>query len=132
MYPDFNQWLKAGYVVAQTDYQGLGTPGTHLYLIGHPEGAAVDNIVLAARQLNPSIGKRFAIAGHSQGGQAALFAAAEAGRDDPGRARWRGRVRAGLAHHHRAQGRGRSTGPGGGLSGIGALIGVSAAADSRP
>ncbi len=131
MYPDFNQWLKAGYVVAQTDYQGLGTPGTHLYLIGHPEGAAVDNIVLAARQLNPSIGKRFAIAGHSQGGQAALFAAAEAGRDDPG-LKLVGVAAFAPASHITTEFKaaGALTGPGGGLSGIGALIGVSAAADS--
>ena len=37
------------------------------------------DIVRAARQLDPSIGKRFLIAGHSQGGQSALFAAGEAG-----------------------------------------------------
>jgi pimeloyl-ACP methyl ester carboxylesterase len=37
------------------------------------------DIVRAARQLNPSIGKRFLISGHSQGGQSALFAAGEAG-----------------------------------------------------
>ena len=75
--PEFNGWLKRGYAIAQTDYQGLGTPGLHLYLIGHAEGASVVDIALAARRLDPSIG-RFAIAGHSQGGQAALFAAAEA------------------------------------------------------
>ena len=37
------------------------------------------DIVRAARQLDPSIGKRFLISGHSQGGQSALFAAGEAG-----------------------------------------------------
>jgi fermentation-respiration switch protein FrsA (DUF1100 family) len=36
------------------------------------------DIVRAARQVFPQIGKRFLIAGHSQGGQAALFAAGEA------------------------------------------------------
>ena len=36
------------------------------------------DIVRAARQLDPSIGKRFLISGHSQGGQSALFAAGEA------------------------------------------------------
>jgi pimeloyl-ACP methyl ester carboxylesterase len=36
------------------------------------------DIVRASRQAFPSIGKRFLIAGHSQGGQAALFAAGEA------------------------------------------------------
>jgi pimeloyl-ACP methyl ester carboxylesterase len=78
VYPEFKSWLKAGYVVAQTDYQGLGTPGPHPYLVGHAEGRGVDDIVRAARKLDPQIGKRFAIAGHSQGGQSALFAAADA------------------------------------------------------
>ncbi len=131
MYPDFNQWLKRGYVVAQTDYQGLGTPGTHLYLIGHPEGAAVDNIVLAARHLDPAVGRKFAIAGHSQGGQAALFAAAEAGRDDPGLTLV-GVAAFAPASHISTEVAAASAlhGPGGGLSGIGGLIVVSAAADS--
>jgi pimeloyl-ACP methyl ester carboxylesterase len=73
--PQLNAWVKAGYAVVRTDYQGLGTPGPHPYLIGESEGRSVLDIVRAARQLFPGIGKRFLIAGHSQGGQAALFAA---------------------------------------------------------
>jgi dienelactone hydrolase len=73
-----NAWLAAGYAVLRTDYQGLGTPGPHPYLIGESEGRSVLDIVRAARDLDPSIGKRFLIAGHSQGGHAALFAAGEA------------------------------------------------------
>jgi pimeloyl-ACP methyl ester carboxylesterase len=79
IYPELNDWLRAGYAVAQTDYQGLGTPGEHPYLIGEAEGRSVLDIVTAARQLDPKIGKRFLISGHSQGGQSALFAAGEAG-----------------------------------------------------
>src|SRR5690242_10446557 len=74
IYPDFNAWLAAGYAVLQTDYQGLGTPGPHSYLVGAAEGRSILDIVSAARQLNPDVGKRFLIAGHSQGGQSALFA----------------------------------------------------------
>jgi hypothetical protein len=59
-------------------YQGLGTPGKHPYLIGEAEGRSVLDIVSAARQLDPKIGLRFLISGHSQGGQSALFAAGEA------------------------------------------------------
>jgi fermentation-respiration switch protein FrsA (DUF1100 family) len=70
-----NAWLAAGYAVVRTDYQGLGTPGPHPYLIGESEGRSVLDIVRAARDLDPSIGKRYLIAGHSQGGQSALFAA---------------------------------------------------------
>jgi predicted esterase len=72
---DLNAWLAAGYAVLRTDYEGLGTPGKHPYLIGTSEGRSVVDIVTAARQLDPRIGKRYLIAGHSQGGQAALFAA---------------------------------------------------------
>ena len=78
IYPDLNAWLRAGYAVVQTDYQGLGTPGDHPYLVGEAEGRSVLDIVTAARQLDPKISKRFLISGHSQGGQSALFAAGEA------------------------------------------------------
>jgi pimeloyl-ACP methyl ester carboxylesterase len=73
---DLDDFLKAGFAVVSTDYQGLGTPGTHLYLVGREEGRSVLDIVRAARQLDPRLGKRVVIAGHSQGGHAALWAAA--------------------------------------------------------
>jgi pimeloyl-ACP methyl ester carboxylesterase len=76
--PDLNEWLRHGYAVVRTDYPGLGTPGAHPYLIGEFEGRSVLDIILAARRLDSHIGKRFLIAGHSQGGHAALFAAGEA------------------------------------------------------
>ncbi|MBK5232960.1 MAG: alpha/beta fold hydrolase [Thermoleophilia bacterium] len=76
--PIQNSWLKAGYAVLRTDYQGLGTPGLHAFLIGKAEGRGVLDIVRAARDLNPKISKKYVIAGHSQGGHAALFAAGEA------------------------------------------------------
>jgi dienelactone hydrolase len=72
---DLNAWLRAGYAVLRTDYEGLGTPGKHPYLIGTSEGRSVVDIVAAARQLDPNISKRYLISGHSQGGHAALFAA---------------------------------------------------------
>ncbi len=73
--PQLQEWIGAGYAVVRTDYQGLGTPGPHPYLVGAAEGRGVVDIVTAARQLNPSIGKRYLLSGHSQGGHAALFAA---------------------------------------------------------
>ncbi len=70
------QFLADGYVVAATDYSGLGTPGPHPYLVGRVEGVDVLDSVRAARQLAAAhAGAQFAIWGHSQGGQAALFAA---------------------------------------------------------
>ena len=68
-------WLKAGYAVVRTDYPGLGTPGPHPYLIGASEGRSVVEIMLAAHQLYPKLSKDYLIGGHSQGGQASLFAA---------------------------------------------------------
>ncbi|MDC0707576.1 alpha/beta fold hydrolase [Stigmatella sp. ncwal1] len=73
-----NAFLKEGWAVVMTDYEGLGTEGPHPYLLGLSEARGVLDILLAARELHPEISKKVAIVGHSQGGQAALFAAAEA------------------------------------------------------
>src|SRR4051794_38782139 len=83
IYPLLNSWLKRGYAVVRTDYEGLGTPGDHPYLVGDSEGRSVLDMVRAARRVDPSLGKRVVIAGHSQGGQAALFAARLAPRWTP-------------------------------------------------
>lgn len=73
--PLLDRWIKDGYAVVRTDYEGLGGPGTHPYLIGRSEGYGVLDIVRAARHLNPGISDRVVISGHSQGGHAALWAA---------------------------------------------------------
>ena len=70
-----NQWAKRGWVVLKTDYEGLGTPGSHPYLVGASAARGTVDLLLAARQLHPSIGRRWAVMGHSQGGHAALFTA---------------------------------------------------------
>lgn len=72
-----DRFLQAGYVVAQTDYVGLGTPGLHPYVNGDSEANAVVDIVRASRQLDPAVGTTWYAAGHSQGGHAALFTAAQ-------------------------------------------------------
>ena len=63
-------------LVVATDYEGLGTPGTHTYLAGRPEGQAVLDSIRAASSL-PTAGPLgdIVLAGQSQGGGAALFAA---------------------------------------------------------
>jgi acetyl esterase/lipase len=66
------EMLDEGYVVAATDYPGLGTPGPHPYLVGVSEARAVLDSVRAARAL-ANTSDRFAVWGHSQGGQASLF-----------------------------------------------------------
>ena len=73
--PDLSRLLDAGYVVAATDYEGLGTPGAHPYLIGVSEGRGLlDAARAAARIEGTGAGARVVAMGHSQGGQAALFA----------------------------------------------------------
>lgn len=66
--------LARGYVVAATDYEGLGVPGMHPYLIGVSEARSVLDSVRAARELpDAAASDRFAVWGHSQGGHASLF-----------------------------------------------------------
>src|ERR1700744_2074052 len=67
-------FVRDGYVVAATDYPGLGTPGPHPYLVGISEARAViDSVRVAARLPGAGGGKKFVVWGHSQGGHAALF-----------------------------------------------------------
>lgn len=75
--PRLREHLEAGYVVAATDYQGLGTPGIHPYLVAESEGRSVLDSVRAARDLLGAdvVSPRFVLLGHSQGGHAALAAA---------------------------------------------------------
>jgi fermentation-respiration switch protein FrsA (DUF1100 family) len=47
--------------------------GCHPYLVGGSAARGNVDIPLAARQLYPGIGRRWAVMGHSQGGHAALF-----------------------------------------------------------
>jgi pimeloyl-ACP methyl ester carboxylesterase len=75
IYPLLNRWLKAGFAVVRTDYQGLGTPGIHEYLVGLEEGRSTLDIVRAARKLDGRVRNLVGIAGHSQGGHAAIWGA---------------------------------------------------------
>jgi acetyl esterase/lipase len=72
--PGLSEMLARGYVVVATDYEGLGVPGVHAYLVGVSEARAVLDSVRAARNLTAAhASNRFAVWGHSQGGHAALF-----------------------------------------------------------
>jgi acetyl esterase/lipase len=67
-------FVRDGYVVAATDYPGLGTPGPHPYLVGTSEARAViDSVRVASSMPGAGGGKKFVVWGHSQGGHAALF-----------------------------------------------------------
>jgi alpha-beta hydrolase superfamily lysophospholipase len=73
--PGLQSFLQDGYVVVATDYPGLGTQGPAPYLVGSSEARAVLDSIRAARQLpGANAGSHFILWGHSQGGQAALFA----------------------------------------------------------
>jgi hypothetical protein len=68
-------FVDAGYLVAHTDYEGLGTPGRHPYLVGESEGRGVLDAATAARSLpEADAGDQLAIFGYSQGGHGALWA----------------------------------------------------------
>ena len=77
--PALTTFLRKGYVVTATDYQGLGTPGVHQYLVGSTEARGVLDSILAARQIpGARAGKRAVVLGWSQGGGSAIFANQEA------------------------------------------------------
>ncbi|WP_309084409.1 alpha/beta fold hydrolase [Chelativorans sp.] len=72
--PAVQQFLERGYVVAASDYPGLGTPSPHPYLVGVSEARAVlDSVRAAAHVEGVGASSEFAVWGHSQGGHAALF-----------------------------------------------------------
>lgn len=74
--PYGGQQADRGAVLVATDYEGLGTPGVPTYTVGLAEGHAVLDSIRAVASL-PTVGSLgdVVLAGHSQGGQAALFAA---------------------------------------------------------
>ena len=70
--------LEQGWAVVVTDYEGLGTPGGHTYVVGQSEGRAMLDAARAAQRL-PGTGLSSStpvgIMGYSQGGGAAGWAA---------------------------------------------------------
>jgi hypothetical protein len=66
---------EQGFVVAATDYEGLGTPGRHPYLVGGSEGRGVLDAIRAAQRIpGARAGRASFVLGVSQGGHASLFA----------------------------------------------------------
>ncbi|GAB4086067.1 hypothetical protein GCM10028784_26970 [Myceligenerans cantabricum] len=69
--------LLKGYAVVITDYEGLGTPGVHTYMVGRSQGRVVLDMVRAATSLGASgleAGGKVVVSGYSQGGGAAVWA----------------------------------------------------------
>lgn len=72
-------FIADGYTVVATDYPGMGVEGPSSYLIGGTAGHSVLDAARAARQIpEAGAGDDLLLWGHSQGGQAVLFAAQEA------------------------------------------------------
>lgn len=69
-------FVSKGYAVVASDYAGLGIAGFHPFLQGEPTGSNALDMLRAGRMVEPAIGKRYVVMGHSQGGQVDLFAAA--------------------------------------------------------
>ena len=79
-----NFLLDRGYELTATDYEGLGTPGRPPYLVGVSEARGTIDIVRAARHIPLAhASDRYLVWGHSEGGQAALFALHIAGQWAP-------------------------------------------------
>jgi pimeloyl-ACP methyl ester carboxylesterase len=62
-----------GYAVVATDFEGLGTPGIHPYIVGASEAHGVLDSVRAVYELGLPVTDEWIVFGHSQGGHAAMF-----------------------------------------------------------
>lgn len=72
-----NSFLSRGWAVVVTDYEGLGTPGIHTYVVGRTEGRSVLDAARAAQRLAGSgldATTPVGVYGYSQGGGAAAWA----------------------------------------------------------
>ncbi len=73
-------FVDAGWIIAAPDYLGLGAEGVHPYLVGDVAAVSTLDAVRAAIDLaDGQASSRFAVAGHSQGGHAAMFTGQRAG-----------------------------------------------------
>lgn len=73
--------LAAGNVVVAPDYQGLGNPGPHPFLVGTAGARSVIDAARATRAMSQArASTRYAVFGESLGGFSALWTAAEAAR----------------------------------------------------
>lgn len=68
-----NPALDQGWVIVASDFEGLGTPGRHPYIVGDSEARGTIDIVRAARNLSSDVSADYVVWGHSQGGHAAMF-----------------------------------------------------------
>lgn len=68
-------WIERGYAIVTSDYQGLGTPGTHPYMATRPEAYSNLDVVRAVQSADFPVADRVLVAGQSQGAGAAIATA---------------------------------------------------------
>ncbi|MEP4146094.1 MAG: lipase family protein [Halioglobus sp.] len=67
-----NHWLANGYAIVASDYQGLGTQGTHPYLATRPAAYSNLDIIRAVQKADFPVSDAVVMIGQSQGAAAAL------------------------------------------------------------
>jgi len=70
-----NGWLQEGYAIVASDYQGLGTKGTHPYLATRPAAFSNLDAVRSVQSADFPVSAEFVVLGQSQGAGAALATA---------------------------------------------------------
>lgn len=70
-----NTWLKEGFAVVATDYQGLGVPGGHPLLNSRVAAYGILDAAQAVIDGTPGLANKVLIVGQSQGGAGAFAAA---------------------------------------------------------
>lgn len=74
--PAMDAFIKAGYVIVATDYQGLGGGGKHQYTVAATQAHDVINSIRAATEIKEAkAGNKAIVYGWSQGGGTTLAAA---------------------------------------------------------
>ena len=71
-------WLDNGYAIVASDYQGLGTEGTHPYLATRPAAFSNLDVIRAVQAADFNLTDAVVIAGQSQGAGAAFATAGHA------------------------------------------------------
>lgn len=72
------QWLDQGYAIVASDYQGLGTAGTHPYLATKPASYNNLDIIRAVQNADFPLSDKVVLIGQSQGAAAAFATAGHA------------------------------------------------------
>ncbi len=70
-----NHWLRKGYAIVASDYQGLGTKGTHPYLATRPAAYSNLDVIRAVQKSDFPVSRQVVLLGQSQGAAAALATA---------------------------------------------------------